>query len=95
VLDYDYNAPNAEYLRNTHYVLYDEIRRENPNAPIVFMSKPDFDYDAESAERRDVILETYKKLDNAISELTCIENEHYYTEGFRFGFLMAMDIFEI
>ncbi len=41
------------------------------------------------------ILETYKKLDNAISELTCIENEHYYTEGFRFGFLMAMDIFEI
>ena len=41
------------------------------------------------------ILETYKKLDNAISELTSIENEHYYTEGFRFGFLLAMDMFEI
>ena len=41
------------------------------------------------------ILEIYKKLDNAISELTCIENERYYIEGFKFGFLMAMDIFEI
>ena len=41
------------------------------------------------------ILEIYKKLDNAISELTCIENERYYIEGVKFGFLMAMDIFEI
>lgn len=61
LLDYDYNAPNAEYLRNTHYVLYDEIRKKNPNAPIVLISKPDFDYDPESAERRDIILETYTK----------------------------------
>lgn len=41
------------------------------------------------------IMEVYKRLDKAIGELACIENEHYYTEGFRFGFLMAMDIFEI
>ena len=41
------------------------------------------------------VLEIYKKLDNAIGELNCIENEHYYIEGFRFGFLMAMDIFNI
>lgn len=61
VLDYDYNAPNAEYLRNTHYPLYETIRKNNPNAPIVFMSKPDFDYDMESAERRDIIVETYEK----------------------------------
>ena len=61
VLDYDYNAPNAEYLRNTHYPLYETIRKNNPNAPIVFMSKPDFDYDPESAERRDIILKTYEK----------------------------------
>lgn len=61
VLDYDYNAPNAEYLRNTHYPLYERVRKSNPNAPIVFMSKPDFDYDPESAERRDIILKTYEK----------------------------------
>ena len=40
-------------------------------------------------------LEIYKKLDSAIGELTLIENEHYYIEGFRFGFLMAIDIFDI
>lgn len=40
-------------------------------------------------------LEIYNKLDNAISELSCIENERSYIEGFRFGFLMAIDIFEI
>ncbi len=41
------------------------------------------------------ILKIYKKLENAIGELTLIENERYYIEGFRFGFLMAMDVFEI
>ncbi len=41
------------------------------------------------------ILEIYKKLDGAIGELTLIENEHYYKEGFRFGFLMAMDVFDL
>ena len=41
------------------------------------------------------ILKIYKKLENAIDELTLIENERYYIEGFRFGFLMAMDVFEI
>lgn len=59
VLDYDYNAPNAEYLKKTHYPLYETIRKKNEKAPIVFMSKPDFDYDPESAERRAIIYETY------------------------------------
>ena len=41
------------------------------------------------------ILEIYKKLDDAMCELACIENERCYAEGFRFGFLMAKDVFEI
>ena len=41
------------------------------------------------------ILEIYKKLDSAIGELTLIENESYYIEGFKFGFLMAMDVFDV
>ncbi len=40
------------------------------------------------------ILDIYTKLDNAISELNLIEIEHYYIEGFKLGFLMAMDIFD-
>ena len=61
VLDYDYNAPNADYLKRTHSVLYEAIRRSNPTASILFMSKPDFDYDPDSVERRDIIYETYSK----------------------------------
>ncbi len=41
------------------------------------------------------LLKIYKKLDNAISKLSLIEIEHYYIEGFKFGFLMAIDIFDI
>lgn len=49
----------------------------------------------ENLSQNPKILEIYKKLDSAIGELSLIENEHYYIEGFRFGFLMAMDIFDI
>lgn len=41
------------------------------------------------------ILEIYNEFDNAVSELNSIENEHYYIEGFKFGFLMAMDIYNL
>ena len=61
VCDYDYNAPNPEYLRNTHYNLYQVFRKAQPNTPILFVSKPDYDYDATSEERIQIILETVKK----------------------------------
>ena len=61
LLDYDYNAPTAEYLAQTHYPLYEEIRKKNPKTPIVFASKPDFEYDPSSAQRRAIIYETYCK----------------------------------
>ena len=41
------------------------------------------------------LLEVYKKLDSAIGELALIENEYHYVEGFKFGFLIAMDIFNV
>ena len=40
------------------------------------------------------LYEKYKKFDDAVSELGLIENEHYFAEGFRFGFLMAIDVFD-
>lgn len=58
VLDYDYNANNAEMLQKTHYPLYETVRKQNPNTPIIFMSKPDFDYDTASDCRRSIILQT-------------------------------------
>ena len=40
VLDYDHNAPNAEHLQKTHYMLYETVRKANPNTPIIMMTMP-------------------------------------------------------
>ena len=61
VLDYDYNAPSVEHLQTTHYPLYERIRSAHKATPILFISKPDFEYDGQSAKRRAVIIETYEK----------------------------------
>lgn len=59
VLDYDHNAPNKEYLEQTHYPLYERIRKANPDATILLISKPDVDYDEANLLRRDVVRETF------------------------------------
>ena len=60
MLDYDHNAPNSEHLKNTHYAVYESVRRANPTIPIVMLSRPDFDNDKESVPRRDVIYASYE-----------------------------------
>ena len=77
VLDYDYNAPNADYLKQTHYPLYKKIRDKNPFVPIVLISKPNFFEGGveDSVVRRAVILQTYNK---AKSEG---DNNIYFIDG--------------
>lgn len=61
VCDYDHNAPNAEYLAQTHCRLYKIIRAKNPEIPYIMLSRPDYDINAaESIARRDVIIDTYR-----------------------------------
>ena len=68
VCDYDHNAPNAEHLRATHEKLFLAVREKHPSIPIVLISKPDFNQfgdsgrmrTADSAARRDVIIDTYR-----------------------------------
>ena len=59
VSDYDYNAPNPEYLRGTHYKMYRAIRDNNPNLPYVMISKPNHYGSPSDYERREVIMESY------------------------------------
>ena len=62
VIDYDHNAPDAEYLRNTHYPLYETIRKKHKTTPILFLTKPDWFFTPDDAERRkEIIYATYKK----------------------------------
>lgn len=60
VMDYDYNAPSVEHLRNTHAPFFKRLREKNPSTPIVMISRPNFEINVpESIERRDIILSTY------------------------------------
>ncbi len=62
VMDYDHNSPSAEHLSETHYRLYETVRKANKNIPIIIMSKSDFlaDYQ-ESVLRRMVVFDTYQR----------------------------------
>ncbi len=62
VCDYDYNAPSAEHLEKTHYNLYETFRKKQKDTPIIFISRPNPEYDNvnfNNAERYKVIEQTY------------------------------------
>lgn len=59
VSDYDHNAPTEEHLKNTHYKLYETIRKSHPNLPYIMITKPD--YRNCEWKRRTIIFETFMK----------------------------------
>ena len=61
VIDYDHNAPTPEHLEATHYPLYRAIREKNPDAAIVCMSLPDFNYSERHKLRRSIIRSTCER----------------------------------
>lgn len=61
VYDYDHNAPDTEHLRKTHEPFFLKIREQDPELPIIMISKPDFRASSsEDVENREVIRETYR-----------------------------------
>ena len=60
VSDYDHNAPDSRYLQNTHFALYETIRKKNPDLPYIMMGHPSKGI-GEPVERRKVIMESYIK----------------------------------
>lgn len=59
VLDYDHNAPTVEHLKQTHEAFFQRIRQASPELPVVMLTRPPF-YDPETAERRNVVYQTYR-----------------------------------
>ncbi len=59
IYDYDHNAPDAAYLKNTHYKMYKLIRDAHPCMPIVMLSRANFSDDYK--ERLKVIEDTYHR----------------------------------
>ena len=61
VLDYDHNASQLQHLKDTHFALYETVRKAHPTAPIIMMTMPTIDgYQGRDGHwrRRDVIFET-------------------------------------
>lgn len=81
VSDYDHNAPDIEHLKNTHYKLYETIRKKHPDIPYIMISLPDIDIvpylpaKKIASHRRTVIMESYiKALKNG-------DNNVYFVDG--------------
>lgn len=62
VYDYDHNAPDPDYLANTHEKLYMALRAAQPDLPVVLMSRPKFTLNEDDRQRLRIIEKTY---DNA------------------------------
>ena len=61
VCDYDHNVPDAAYLRQTHFRLYETIRKAQPELPIIFLSAPCILLKKDPfTERRKIIYDTYQ-----------------------------------
>ncbi len=82
VSDYDYNAPNAKYLKHTHLRMYQKIRDKHPSIPYIILSRCNFDSgDKEVVERRDIIRETYRYAIEHGDENVCFIDGAYIFES--------------
>ena len=61
VMDYDHNSPTVASLEETHYPLYRTFRDAHPDAPVLFVTKPDFENDPNEPSRRAVIEKNYQR----------------------------------
>lgn len=64
VYDYDYNALDAAFLRETHEPFLECILSRNPKLPVLVMSRPNPEFKSEeqqTKERREIVQETVLK----------------------------------
>jgi len=89
VCDYDHNAPTVEHLQNTHFAVYEIIRRKNPELPYVMISRPNYwtgiKNKEEILQRRDVVMSSYLRARQAgdknvyfIDGMSFFNGEHQY-----------------
>ena len=60
VLDYDHNAPNPEFLDETHENFFKIVRKAHPSLPVLMISRPVFYPTPDELVRRDIVKKTYE-----------------------------------
>lgn len=74
VMDYDYNAPSVEHLKNTHEKMFKAIRGKQPELSIIMLTRPKFILTEEDEARRKIIETTYKNaIENGDKNVYLIE----------------------
>lgn len=80
VYDYDHNAPDAEFLKNTHERMFKIIRKAQPDLPIIMMTSTTMPFHMDDApKRREIIYTTYKNaLDSGDRNVYYIDGDKIY-----------------
>ena len=80
VYDYDHNAPNPEYLRETHKRGFDIIRAAYPDIPIILITRPNAATNPSKVEeRKKVVIDTYRAaLDAGDKNVYYIDGESFF-----------------
>lgn len=65
VMDYDYNAPDVRHLQKTHEPFFKTIRNAHPTLPVLMVSRPEANRNAENRKRFAVIRRTYENALNS------------------------------
>ena len=81
IMDYDHNAWNCDELKRTHEPFFKRIREKNPDTPVLFLTRPNFYHTDDSAERREIVRETYENaVKNGDKNVYFIDGETFFGE---------------
>lgn len=58
VYDYDHNSPSQQHLEETHERFFKIVREKHPDVPVIIMSKPKLELDANQLKRLEIIKKT-------------------------------------
>ncbi|MEE1238866.1 MAG: SGNH/GDSL hydrolase family protein [Acutalibacteraceae bacterium] len=84
VYDYDHNAPTVEHLAATHEKFFKIIREKQPDLPIIIMSRTDYPEALDTAQRYDVILNTFMNAKEAgDNKVWLINGANVFTDDYR------------
>ncbi len=85
VCEYDHNEADAEALGKNHLTFYKNLRKENPETPIIFISSPNEIYKGQVMyDRMKVVEATYKyAVENGDSNIYFVNGQQIYPDHIR------------
>ena len=86
VCDYDHNSPSIEHYTNTHYPLYEIIRKAHPDIPYIMISRPTNAIDNPAVIKKfEVMMDSYNKaVANGDKNVYYIDGRKFY-KGLNFN----------